>query len=409
MDLFVRAGHNDNRVIDELVAPATAGIQIGPSVPMRALVIDAPTAVAQPAFRTTAEAAGLPLLVDPLTVLLQDEQPEGHNWAALEFATPDKLPPEAYSTIAPIDALVERCITFQIEHGASVVIPPYFHVKSPEDPWFQVQLTALSRAAAYLRAEGINLPVAPVFAASLQRFGPQASWSGGVDEFVRRIEGMNVRYVPMAMSSSRSPKGDRADRLASYLGTVRHLSGAAPTIAWRQGQYGLAAVAAGAAGYQTGPGIDERCDLPEFQRNRRPTDRKSGGGGGRRVYLAEFGRSVSQGAAEALLSNNYMRGTLTCNDPARCCPDGATSMVDSWKHHALRARSRELDELREMPNAAWRLNAVARKAERAADDTKAANEILAKAGIRERLHEASFRSVASVTDAIRAMDGLQAG
>lgn len=410
MDLFARAGRSDNRVIDELVAPATAGLHIGPQVPMRALVIDAPTAVAQPALRTTAEAAGLPLLVDPLTMLLQDKQEALHPWAALEFARPEKAEAAAFATSATVDWLVERSITFQIEHGASVIIPPYFHIKSPDDPWFQVQLTALTRTATYLHAEGINLPVAPIFAGALQRFGTQASWADGVDQFLRRVERMNVRYVPLAMSSSRAQNGDTTDRLAAYLATVRHVAGVAPTIAWRQGQYGLAAVAAGAAGYQTGPGTDERCDLPTFQRSRRPNDRKPEDFRmQKRVYLSEFGRSVSGKVAQELLSSGYLRGALTCTDPARCCPNGASSMLDNWRHHALRSRSRELEELREMPNAAWRLNAVARKAERAALDARAANEVLAKAGIADRLPEASFRSLADVADAIRSMDGRQAG
>jgi hypothetical protein len=89
MDLFVRAGRTDNRLVEELVAPATAGVAFGGRrVPMRALVLDAPTGVAQPALGEAAEAAGLPLLIDPLTHLFKDEQPPASGRAALEFANP---------------------------------------------------------------------------------------------------------------------------------------------------------------------------------------------------------------------------------------------------------------------------------------------------------------------------------
>jgi len=171
------------------------------------------------------------------------------------------------------DELIERTLAFQLEHGASVLIPPYFHAKSPSDPWWNVHLAVNRRAGAYLRAEGINLPVAPVLAGSLQRFGTQASWSLGVEEFLRSVESMNVRYVPLALSSSRAKRGDTESRLGAYLATVRHVAAAAPTIAWRQGQYGLAAAAAGAIGYQTGPGTDERCDLPASPETADPSPR----------------------------------------------------------------------------------------------------------------------------------------
>jgi hypothetical protein len=371
-------------------------------------VLDAPTAAARPTFRAAAEAAGLPLLIDPLTHLLQDEQPANQGWASLPFAHPEPAKPSDFANPSVLDELIERTFEFQLEHGASVLIPPYFHMTSHEDPWFRVQVAALRRTAAYLRADGINLPVAPVFAGSLRRFGSRVSWSSGVDEFLHGVRDMNVRFVGVALSSSRSQRGDTADRIGTYLATVAHVADAAPAVAWRQGQYGLAAAAVGAAGYQTGAGTDERCDLPAHSRSRRPQPPAGEFRMQKRIYLREFGRSVSGQAAEALLANGYLRGALTCAVPT-CCPDGASSMLSNWRQHALRARARDLDELRAMPNMAWRLNHVARQAERAADDARAANQVLENAGVAERLPEDSFRSLAEVADALRAMTARRAG
>jgi hypothetical protein len=412
MDLFVRAGRNDNRVIEELVAPATAGVPFGGRrVPMRALVVDAPTAAVQPALREAAEAAGLPLLIDPLTHLFQDEQAPASGWAALDFADPQAHTAQHFSDDSVLTTLVAQSLAFQLEHGASILVPPYFYAKSPEDPWFGVQIAANRRTADYLAAERINLPVAPVFAGNLRAFGSHRSWAAGVEEFLRSLTKLNVRYVPLALSSSRAPQGDTEDRLGAYLATVRHMGAVAPVIAWRQGQYGLAAVAAGAIGYQTGLGTDERCDLAEFTRARRPKPPPEPGKGPqmtKRIYLGRFGRSVSGRVAEALLSSGYLRGTLTCADSA-CCPDGVSSMTSDWRQHAVRSRARELDELRQMPDAAWRLNHVSRLAERAADDARAANEILAKTTVADRLPEASFRALTTVADALRNMSGRRAG
>jgi hypothetical protein len=125
------------------------------------------------------------------------------------------------------------------------------------------------------------------------------------------LSNLNVRYVPVALSWSRGQNGDTEDRLGAYLATVRHLGAAAPVIAWRQGQYGLAAVAAGAVGYQTGPGIDERCDFAQHSRARRPkppSEKQTELQMPRYVYLSRFGRSVSGRVAQALLDNGHLRG-----------------------------------------------------------------------------------------------------
>jgi hypothetical protein len=143
VNLFVRAGRSDNLVVDELLAPATAGVAFGGrSVPMRGLVIDAPTAVAQPALRQAAEGAGLPLIVDPLTHLFQDEQVPNKGWAALDFADPHAFSPDHFFEDSALATLVQKSLAFQLEHGASILVPPYFYAKSPTDPWFRLQLTA---------------------------------------------------------------------------------------------------------------------------------------------------------------------------------------------------------------------------------------------------------------------------
>ncbi len=84
-------------------------------------------------------------------------------------------------------------------------------------------------------------------------------------------------------------------------------------------------------------------------------------------------------------------------------------MTSDWRQHAIRSRSRELHELSRMPDDAWRLNHVGRLAERAADDARAANELLTKAEVAERIPEASFRSLATVMDALRDISGRRAG
>ena len=84
------------------------------------------------------------------------------------------------------------------------------------------------------------------------------------------------------------------------------------------------------------------------------------------VFLAAFSRSVNIDVARPLLEHHLLRGRLVCPDPG-CCHDGATSMIESWREHAVRARYRHLVEIERMPTSpGWRLNKTARDAEEAA-------------------------------------------
>lgn len=81
-------------------------------------------------------------------------------------------------------------------------MPPYFYGKSPDDPWFRVQIAANQRTAEFLAGERINLPAAPVFAGNLKAFGSQRSWAADIDEFLRSLANINVRYLPVALFRS---------------------------------------------------------------------------------------------------------------------------------------------------------------------------------------------------------------
>ena len=71
------------------------------SLPLTGLVVDGPTIVARPQLRTIAQNAGLPLLIDPLTTLLQDIQAPEHAWARLPYATPEKSFPSSWVANSP--------------------------------------------------------------------------------------------------------------------------------------------------------------------------------------------------------------------------------------------------------------------------------------------------------------------
>jgi hypothetical protein len=403
MTLLIRAARNDHSMIEKLCAPATAGLWSTRRLPLTGVVADASVAAQRPLLGKTAAAAGIPYIIDPVTPLLQDEQAPDHAWARLPFAAADQQTPAGLSHPALQDELLERTFDFQREQGATLLVPPYLYSARRDDGWFDVNLQLLRRAARYLEQQGIDLPVVPVFAASLLEFGPRATWQTGLDRFLDVAADMNLRFVALSWSASQ-PGKEGYTKLAHLFTATRHAAGRVPVIGWRQGLYGLALTACGAAGYETGAGQSERCHYPEFWARRRPQDddAESSAHGSAYVYFSTFGRSLPRNAGRALLDNASVRGSLVCVDDAGCCPDGAKSMIGEWREHAIRSRARELQEMQRMPaSIAWRLNRIARGADRSLADARLANAVLAEVGLRQRLPEATFRDLSRVADEVR--------
>jgi hypothetical protein len=406
MDLLIRAARNDHTMIEKLCAPASAGLWAPQRLPLSGLVADANVAGERPQLRRAAVAAGIPYLIDPVTPLLQHEQAKDHAWAQLPFASAEAHTPEDLNHPELLDELIERTLDFQREQGATLLIPPYLYSPKRGDAWFDLNLQLLKRSARYLERENVGLPVVPVFAASLIEYGPQVAWKDGIDRYLSIADTMNLRYVALSWSAS-SPGNESYAKLAHLFTATQHASAGRPVIAWRQGLYGLQLTASGAAGYESGAGQTERCHYPAFAASRRPQlsesdeESETGPRGSAYIYFATFGRSLPRRVGKALLSHRQLQGSLVCTD-VDCCPDGATSMVTDWREHAVRARARDMHQLEQMPpSQAWRLNNVARAAERSVADARLANATLSEVGLKERLPEDTFRALVRVSDELR--------
>ena len=100
-----------------------------------------------------------------------------------------------------------------------------------------------------------------------------------------------------------------------------------------------------------------------------------------------------------LSSATNLRGGLVC--PETCCPDGATSMLNNRREHAIRARAREVQELAKMPAAAWRLNKVASDGERSIATARLATDLLRREAIKTTVPDHTFRALSRVADELR--------
>lgn len=402
-ELLIRPGNNDHEVIQDLLAPGGAAVFLPRARPLvDRLVIDAHVAAARPEFADAASGVGVPVLVDPLTLLWQGELREQDKWSVLSFGRSQKLQPTDFNQFA-VESFVAQVVDFQVERGATAIIPPYLYLTSANDPFFEIALGFLRATARYMTRTGLALPVVPVFCAQLKGLGAEKSWAAGIDRFAKAA----LDLGPEALAVCLSPAGagdDSYNKVLRLFAAIRRVKQTGTrVIAWRQGIYGAALVAAGIDGYETGIGTRERSNLAGVIGSRKPPKPgvKRSGGAPLGIYLEPLRRSVPSAIGEILLGHRGMRPKVMCDDE-RCCPNGAASTLDQRRHHAIRTRAREMAALEEQPHTSWRLHQIAKDARAGAQLAVQANDVLKEAGISQRIGTAGYDSLARVADFLRA-------
>jgi hypothetical protein len=389
--LLIRPSLNDHQVIADLLAPPPMPTIRRARPPISQLVADAHIAVQRPTLGESAHEAGIPFLVDPTTVLLQSDVDPKSRWATLPFASARAL------SVAEIDvdALVEQVVQFQVEHGATQIIAPYLYATEPQDPAFAMSIHLLAATTHYVRDNDVPLPVVAILCAQLRQFATTKSLDIGVGRFVDAAEAHDARMVGLCFSPVGAPGDSYSKLVGLFRAASRATRASTPVVAWRQGIYGPALVAAGLAGYETGIGTGEQTNVTRQQTNRRAKDKKSKRtGGGPGIYLDQLGRSIPKRAAELLLGANEMRPKLMCDDES-CCRTVADTL-DNGRPHAVRSRARQLSDLADQPHPRWRLHSVARQTQSAATLAKQANRMLRAAGIDKTIGSKNLESLAQV-------------
>lgn len=403
-ELLIRPSHGDHRVLADLMAPSALPARR----PIDRLVVNAHDATRSDELLEAAKRSGTPVIVDPLTILLQGEVEPGHPWVQhLPFGRSEKVDDDLLGDRFFLDDLVARAVEFQVEQGATAVVAPYFYADSPDSPAFAASLAAVGQTARRMRRDGVTLPIVVVLCAQLRGFARRPGWQRALDRFSATAANVG----PQALALHLSPLGDGRESYAKLLDlfvAARHLrSAGTPVIAWRQGALGPALVAAGLDGYECGMGIGEHTNVRGFINARKP---RSGGGtpfAAHGIYISALGRSVPTKVARVLLDDRRLRGRLICDSP-RCCPRGAESMLASkGRSHAVRARARELEELAAIPNEAWRLTHVAKQAASAFLTATKANEVLSEAGLPNRIKRDGYAALEQVAELLRAQSPLR--
>ncbi len=349
-ELIVRVSAQDAPLIGHVLSGRPEGR------PHR-IVVDAHTALACPQIVAAATVAGLPVLVDPQTFYLQDWQHPKDAWACLPFARAAAQTPADLLRPGVAEAIAHDVINYQLDRGATMLIPPYVHMERADDGWVDVQTALWRETRRYVDASGVTLPLVAVLALSWGLL-PRSSWPGAFTSLETELTRLGAHEV--ALAASKIDMGARPeDRLGSMILLTHRLTHTLPVIAWNQGTLGEASVAAGAVGYETGIGWRERCNIPAQMSSRRKP--RSPGGIPRPVYIPTLRQSIPKRSVAAILQDARVAPLIVCMEPS-CCPRGRTELLTDQRAHAISARRQNLEAVAAPERQTWRWQALAAKA-----------------------------------------------
>ncbi len=355
-ELITRIGAGDAALLTRLVTPGAGGLM--PARPDR-VVVDAHTAQAHPEIANTARRAGLPMLIDPQTFYLQGKQYPGDPWAQLPFAEAVPLTVADLLDAGRASRLAAESLEFQLAHSATALTAPYVHVERAGDGWAEVQVHLYRQTRQYLDSQGINLPVIAPIATSWRLVG-RTAWPQAMDRILIGLH--DLAPTEVALAASKIDLGAHPDqRLADLFAAIGRLSRRWPVLAWQQGILGEACVVAGAHGYETGIGWNERCDLRAKMFSHRSAPAPASGFGARPVFIPAIGRSIPKRTALALLDESTFRPSVICPDPG-CCPSGAHALTRDARAHAVNRRRTQLTALADTAHPRWAWQRLGRHA-----------------------------------------------
>lgn len=351
-ELSLRVGAQDEVFLRNLFG-LTPGIRRAPWLPDR-LVVDAHVPLSAPGLAGVARAAGRPYLIDPETYFLQDDQHPSSPWARIPFGISHEVTAFEWADERFRQALVKSVIDYQLDHDATMVIPPYLHLDTPDSPLIEIQADLLRKSAHYLRARDIHVPVLVVVALGWRCLHPTQGVPALAEVWAATAA---LDPTEIALAASRVHLGKSApDRIAEFLTLIRSLSATYKVTAWQQGLLGELALVEGAAGYETGVGRREQCDL----QSRKTQYRRPGGDAvtPRAIYLDAVARSVPKRRLEIAARNGRLWRRLVCTDPD-CCTPGGTDLLGDARRHTLITRAKRLATLDAMGNTRWQWNDIA--------------------------------------------------
>ncbi|GAB3774414.1 hypothetical protein FB382_003744 [Nocardioides ginsengisegetis] len=404
-ELVLRAGHNDHVVLNELLTDPAA-LPPRHSRYIRRVVVDATAVVHEDGFTRAAYAAGTQLLIDPQTMFLTSRQDPTDNWADLPYATSAPVDPRALLDADARAELIESVVEFQLDHGATGIMPPYLHLTDFAGSAAQVQRLLYKETASHLTSLGLMFALFPVISVDQRAVSlDPAAWQLGLGRVLRAAHRIATGPVGLGLSMTTGPN---VTNLHAATRIWRRAASVGPFLAWHAGESGLLAVTMGADGYEVGMCSGERYDVRGKQSSRAqassPGPRYIG------AYVDSIGRSLGLSSVRSLAEvAGVHQGELGCLD-SNCCPRGFDSMLGPGRRqHAVRSRLRDLEALDAIGTRTWRLRHLS---DRARDSVVSARRIRVAAnntGVSIGANPAELEAMYTVTQNLMATARVSGG
>lgn len=332
---FLRVGHRDHRWLEERQAAS--------NLPIRRFVFEAAHIGAQRSLVDQLRAAGCEIVLDTNFAELGSlgrfngavsRLPwaiEGRPWQTDDFGGNRT----AY--------VASQMAEFAVANDVAVVLSPS-HLLEEDDEWMALDLAlfdALRRALDSAGGSHIALDYHLIATAALLK---EEEFRASIKQDLSGIVADNLWLRTSGFDAHSTGTGTRR-----YIEALRDLHEIKlPFVADMTGGFpALAAASSGAVG-GISHGLARKEAFRAADYRRVPTG--GGGGGTKRIYLADLDRWVNEEQFLAMTSTRGVRSRLVCTDTA-CCAQGRDDMIDNPKGHFITQRIRQIEDLSRVPEA----------------------------------------------------------
>jgi hypothetical protein len=336
LGLFLRPGHNDHRVVSQLLSEGRSSIT--------GVIFDPANLSPQEELRSEVRQRNLWAIVD--TRLMELATPSGHTKrrAALPWASQTPHQPQDLSGAAGGNA-AGLMVEFAAKFGFNGLLIGHYLERGANDTWFAIDLVLLRELRRQLDLRGlVDVALYYTLAVPTEIFHDakqRAVLKAGLQEL--DLDGLWLRIHPFGAASGHIT-------LQRFLRACQDLHSLnLPLIVEKAGSIGLPLLAFGAvSGIETGVSSGDKFDFGRLAKQ--PTVGKTGFAPHARVYIPELGVFLERDVASVFFSNRSHKATYGCHNSA-CCRRGSTDTLIDPRRHFVITRMEEVGAISQVPAA----------------------------------------------------------
>jgi hypothetical protein len=334
LGLFLRPGHNDHRVLSQLLSEGRSS--------MTGVVFDPTSISAQEELRSEVRQRNLWAILD--TRLMELATPNGYTDRRSTLPWAGKVPhrPQDLSGAGGQSAAA-AIVGFVAKYGFNGVLIGHYVQRGAQDVWFAIDLALVRELRRQLDVRGLEdvalyytlaLPTS-LFHDPIKRAEIKAGLQGV------EIDGLWLRVHPFGAASGHIT-------LQRFIRSCRDLhSLGLPLVVEKAGSIGLPLLAFGAvSGIECGVSSGDKFDFGRLNRAR--DHQKKAFAPHARVYLPGLGIFLDRETATAFFANRSLKASFGCQNTS-CCRRGSQDTVSDPRRHFVFTRMEEIGAIGQVP------------------------------------------------------------